>query len=69
MAEPARIGIAAITVVGLIMGCCLASGSPFIIAKRFAVVVAKTFGSFEGSTAAVSLEVGRHPELESHSDC
>ena len=51
------------------MGCCLPFGNPFL-AKQVAVVAARTsVGSSAGSTAAVSLEEGRHPTLESHSDC
>ena len=52
------------------MGCCLPFGNPFL-PTQVAVVAARTsVGSSAGSTAAaVSLEEGRHPKLESHSDC
>ena len=45
------------------MGC-----SPSVVITKALIVAARTFGSSMGS-AAVSLEVGRHLELESHSDC
>ena len=46
-----------------IMGC---SPSTAVIPKAV-VAVARTSSS--SGSAAVSLEVGRHPESESHSDC
>ena len=45
------------------MGC-----SPSAINPKALAVVARTSSSSMGS-AAISLEVGRHLELESHSDC
>ena len=45
-----------------IMGC-----SPSAVIPKAVVAVARTSSSL--GSAAVSLEVGRHLELESHSDC
>ena len=59
VAVPARIGRITATA---IMEC-----SPSAINPK-ALAVARTSSSSMGS-AAVSLEVGRHLELESHSDC